>query len=173
MHALARGEDERPVVPEREAKSLGAEETFERDRRSAAELEPFLLGQAQRVAARLTRAGLRGRCVTVKVKYVGHRLKTRQTRLPEPVSDTDSIYEAARGLLARFPELGRGVRLTGVSVSELSEGPVAPTLFPDERRERREKVEAVTQALGERFGKGTVKRGRLLGRRGRGDDEAS
>ena len=173
VHALARGEDERPVVPEREAKSLGAEETFERDRRSAAELEPFLLGQAQRVAARLTRAGLRGRCVTVKVKYVGHRLKTRQTRLPEPVSDTDSIYEAARGLLARFPELGRGVRLTGVSVSELSEGPVAPTLFPDERRERREKVEAVTQALGERFGKGTVKRGRLLGRRGRGDDEAS
>lgn len=171
VHALARGEDEREVVPDRDAKSIGAEETFESDLRTLEALERPLLHQAGRVAGRLSRAGLRARCVTVKLKYGDHSTKTRQTRLPEPVADTDSIYDAARALLPRFPSVARGVRLTGVSCSELHEGPAAPTLFPDEKRARREQIEALTGELRERFGKAGLTRGRLVGHRSRGDDD--
>ena len=171
VHALARGDDDRPVVPDRDAKSIGAEETFESDLRTAEELERPLLHQAGRVAARLSRSDLRAGCVTVKLKYRDHVLKTRQLRLPEPVNDTDSIYDAARSLLPRFPPIGRGVRLTGISMSELHEGPAAPTLFPDEKRARREQIEALTGELRERFGKAGLTRGRLLGHRSRSDDD--
>ena len=172
VHALARGHDPRPVVPDRDAKSIGAEETFETDLRTAADLERPLLHQAARVAARLSRSQLRASCVTVKLKYHDHTLKTRQLRLPEPVADTDSIYDAARSLLPRFPPTARGVRLTGVSVSELHEGPAAPALFPDERRAKRERIEALTGELRERFGSAGVTRGTLVDVDGRrGDDE--
>ena len=161
---LARGEDSRPVVPDRDAKSVGAEEPFERDKRSVAELEPALLHQAGRVAGRLTRAGLRGATVTVKLKYAGHVLKTRQTKVEPPVSDTDSIYEAARALLPRFPDLRRGVRLTGISVGDLTAAPPAPRLFDDGTRTKRETIEALTGELRERFGRSSLQRGTLLGR---------
>ncbi len=171
VHELARGEDTRPVVPDRDAKSIGAEETFETDLRTVEELERPLLHQAGRVAARLSRSGLRARCVTVKLKYHDHTSKTRQMKLPEPIADTDSIYDAARSLLPRFPPIARGVRLTGVSVSDLHEGPAAPTLFPDEKRARREQIEALTGELRERFGRKSLTRGRLLDHHPHGDDD--
>ena len=175
VHALARGDDDRDVVPDRDAKSIGAEETFEEDLRSHRELQPPLLHQSSRVAARLLRNGLWARCITVKVKYTDHALKTRQCRLPEPVADTDSIYEAAVGLLTRFPAVERGVRLTGVSVSELSTEAPAPALFPDPRRAKRDRIEALTGELRERFGGAGVTRGRLIASPAvkRGDDEGS
>lgn len=171
VHELARGEDDRPVVPDRDAKSIGAEETFESDLKTVEALERPLLHQAGRVAARLSRSGLRARCVTVKLKYHDHTSKTRQMKLPEPIADTDSIYDAARSLLPRFPPIARGVRLTGVSVSDLHEGPAAPTLFPDEKRARREQIEALTGELRERFGRKSLTRGRLLDHHARGDDD--
>jgi DNA polymerase-4 len=171
VHALARGEDDRPVIPDHDAKSIGAEETFETDLKTLEALERPLLHQAGRVAARLARAGLRAGCVTVKLKYGDHSSKTRQMRLPEPVADTDSIYDAARSLLPRFPSVRRGVRLTGVSCSDLHEGPAAPTLFPDEKRARREQIEALTGELRERFGNKSLTRGRLLDHQHRGDDD--
>lgn len=171
VHALARGDDDRPVVPDRDAKSIGAEETFESDLKTFEALERPLLHQAGRVAARLSRAGLRAGTVTVKLKYRDHASKTRQTRLPEPVSDTDSIYDAARALLPRFPSIARGIRLTGISCSDLHEGPAAPTLFPDEKRARREQIEALTGELRERFGRKSLTRGRLLDHQHRGDDD--
>lgn len=162
IRELARGRDDRPVVPHRDAKSVGGEETFPRDVRRVDELETFLLRQSARVAARLTRAGLRGRCVTVKVKYRDHRARTRQHRVGEPVGDTDSIYRAARALLRRFDGLERGVRLVGVSVSELEPADAPTSLFPDADKERREKLESLTQALRDRFGARAATRARLL-----------
>ena len=163
VHALARGEDERPVVPAQRPKSVGAEETFERDLIVVEDLEAELLAQSRRVATRLIRAGLWGDVVQVKVKYRDHSAKTRQLHVEEPVADTDSIYRAACSLLRRFPDLARGVRLTGVAVSGLTDQP-QKTLFPDEGRVRREKLERVTSVLRERFGSEGITRGRLLGR---------
>ncbi len=159
---LARGIDPRPVVPGRAAQSVGAEETFEADVTDLRQLERHLLGQSARVARRLHVEGLCGRVVVVKVKYADFTLKTRRCALPEPVADTDSIYEAAKGLLGRFALRGRRVRLTGVSVAGLSPGPPPRTLFPDPTSERRLRVEDATARIRERFGARSLTRATLI-----------
>jgi DNA polymerase-4 len=133
-------------------------------------IERELLAQARRVAGRLVAAGLRGRVVTVKLRYANFETRSRQHALPEPVHDTDSIFEAARALLPKFPGLRRGVRLTGISVGELTDTTTPTSLFPDEHRQRREKLEAATRLL---EGRGaTITRASLLerSRPGRVDD---
>ncbi len=161
VHRLAQGIDDREVVPHRDAKSIGAEHTFERDLRSLDDLMPKLLAQCVRVADRLTRKELYGTVLTVKVKYADHRQQTRQLRLPQPSRDADSLYEGARRLIVRFDGIARGVRLTGISVSGLV-AEVAPTLFPDEEQAKRERLAHLTVALKDRFGGAGLTRARLL-----------
>jgi DNA polymerase-4 len=162
---LARGEDARDVVPDAQAKSIGAEETYEEDLRGAEQIAPTLLDHAGRIARRLIRAHLSAHTVTVKVKYADFTLRTRRATLPEPVQDTDAIHRAAVELLARVPLEGRRVRLTGVSVSGIAEGSPAPTLFRDERAEKRRRVEEVAARIADRFGdEGAVTRATLLGK---------
>jgi DNA polymerase-4 len=162
VRALAQGIDERPVVVDAPAKSIGAEQTFERDLRTKEELLGPLLAQSARVAARLTSAGKWASVVTVKLKDRNHAIRTRQLVLPRAVADTDAIFAAVKQLLERFPDVGRGIRLTGVSVSELRDGPPDGTLFPDPREAKRERVEQVTAALRARFGAKGLSRARLL-----------
>ncbi len=159
---LARGRDSRPVVTGSPVKSVGSEHTFEEDLRSAEALSPRILAQSAKVAERLTRAGLWAHVITLKVKYADHTSRSRQRRLPEPLADTDSIHREAMSLLGRFEGLERGVRLTGVSASALSEEPPAPGLFPDEAKQRRERLERVTAELNARFGAQGITRGTLL-----------
>ncbi len=149
---LARGEDDRDVVPDSLAKSIGAEETYEEDLVGAEAIAPTLLAHAARVARRLVRAELWASTVTVKVKYADFTLRTRRATLPEPVQDTDAIHRAASDLLARMPLEARRVRLTGVSVGGIGEGRPPPVLFPDEQSEKRRKVEEVAARIAERFG---------------------
>ncbi|MCC7540828.1 MAG: DNA polymerase IV [Deltaproteobacteria bacterium] len=152
VQLLARGIDERDVVPGIVAKSVGAEETYENDLVDIASIERCLLDQSARVASRLVHERLSGTVVVVKLKDSAFRLFTRRATLPEPVADTDSIFEAARSLVARFPLRGRRFRLTGVAVAGLREGPPSPRLFPDARAERRRRVEQLTADVTDRFG---------------------
>jgi len=161
VQALARAIDPRNVNPDREAKSIGAEETFDEDIEDQARLERRLLEQAARVAGRLCREELVGRVVVVKLKYADFSIKTRRLSLGEPVGDTDSIFEAARELLARF-EPGRPVRLTGVSVSHLSTQSSRARLFIEPEDDRRHRLEAVTTKIADRFGTKGLRRAALL-----------
>ncbi|HEY1695286.1 MAG TPA: DNA polymerase IV [Polyangiaceae bacterium] len=165
---LARGEDDRDVVPDGLAKSIGAEETFEEDLVGRDAIAPTLLQHAGRVARRLVRAGLAGHTVTVKVKYADFRVRSRRVTLPEAVRDTDAIHRAAMGLLARMPLEGRRVRLTGVSVSGLVDGKPAPALFPDASAAKRQRVEELALRIADRFGdEHAVTRATLLDTKGR------
>ncbi len=161
---LARGEDTREVEPGREAKSIGAEETFDSDLRSIADIEKRLLAQAERVASRLHADGLAARGLTVKIKYADFTLKTRATRLREAAADTDTLFKTARALLRRFDLRERGVRLCGVSASDLVAAEIPETLFPDPSIVRGKKLEAAAAALRERFGDATLTRAELLDR---------
>jgi DNA polymerase-4 len=166
--ALASGVDPRPVEPDRLAKSIGAEETFERDLRDREGLCRHLLEQSGRVARRLCREELGGTVVAVKVKFSDFSLVTRRMTLREPVADTDGIYAAARLLLDRI-ELVRGVRLTGVSVGGLAPVSPRPALFADDTEARRRKLEQVSLRIADRFGDAGVVRATLLGPGSRGD----
>jgi DNA polymerase-4 len=105
LAGLARGEDERAVIPERAPVSIGHEETFERDCESATALEPLLLGQADRVASRLRGAGLRARTIVIKIKYADFKLVSRRRSLPAPTCDGYVIGAAATALLAEVPSM--------------------------------------------------------------------
>jgi DNA polymerase-4 len=167
--ALAQGIDPREVVPTREALSIGAEETVDEDLVGRDAIVVRLLAHSARVAQRLVRAGVSGRVVVVKIKYADFTLRSRRVTLPEPVADTDSIHRAATSLLDRFELAGRAVRLTGVAVEGLEDGPVR-SLFPDEAAARRRKLEEVVAKVSDRFGRGGLTRASLLSSPGRDDD---
>ena len=158
---LAQGIDERPVVVGAPPKSLGSESTFEEDLTTIDALLKPILRQSMQVADRLVNRGLWAQVVTLKLKYGDHRIRTRQARLSRAVSDTDAIFQAACELLSRFDAIEDGVRLTGVSVSSLT-NELDAELFPDVERERRERLAATTRALRERFGSAGVTRASLI-----------
>ncbi|MEZ0493835.1 DNA polymerase IV [Kineococcus sp. TBRC 1896] len=118
--AFARGVDPRPVVAEREAKSVSAEETFAVDLTDRRDLAERLRRMADRVAARLAKAGLSGRTVTVKVRRYDFSTLNRSRTLAHATSSAREIAHNAGELLAGV-DVADGVRLLGVGVSGLSE----------------------------------------------------
>jgi DNA polymerase-4 len=117
---LARAEDNRPVVGEREAKSVSAEETFDVDLTDATRLNRELDLLAARVAGRLGRSGLTGRTVNIKVRHPDFTTVTRAITRDQPTDDGRLIAQLARRLLAELDTSG-GVRLLGVGVSTLAD----------------------------------------------------
>jgi DNA polymerase-4 len=128
LRELARGEDPREVVPDEEARSVGAEETFERDLVGREALLPHLREHAERVARRVRETGKRGRTVTLKLKYSDFESVTRRVTLDSPTDDGKAIYDAAAAQLLRA-DLSRPVRLTGVSLSGFGAGAEQLDLF--------------------------------------------
>ncbi len=118
----ANGRDERPVVTEREPKSISRETTFERDldpRHDREALSGILLGLCERLGDDLRRKGYAGRSVGVKLRYADFRTVTRETTLEQPTDDAQTIRSAARQCLKRAP-LDRKLRLLGVRVGSLA-----------------------------------------------------
>jgi DNA polymerase IV len=119
LHALARAEDDRAVVADREAKSVSAEETFERDLTDQAVLGAEIDAMAARVGGRLRASSYSGRTVTLKLRRYDFTTLTRSLTLPQPTDDARQIAAIARRLLAEAGTAG-GLRLLGVGVSGLS-----------------------------------------------------
>ncbi len=156
LAALARGEDDRAVVPDRGSKSIGAEDTFEDDLSDPALLEPRLHAQALRVARRLRKAGLRTRVVQLKLKLDDFTVQTRRCTLERPTDDGQELYRNALELLRRAP-VSRPVRLTGVSAQELDEAARTPSsrLFGEAPR-RSDALNRALDAIADRFGGGAI-----------------
>lgn len=120
LYLLARAEDDRTISAEREAKSISVEDTYEIDHVDRRLLAALVERQAGRVTDRLTRAGLSGRTVTLKVRLHDFSTHTRSATLPEPTDSPRTIARLARSLLEEVDTSG-GVRLLGVGISGLAE----------------------------------------------------
>ena len=120
VHELAFARDDRPVVAEREAKSISVEDTFETDVTDRAELEAVVDRDARIVAERLTRSGLFARTVTLKAKLPDFTILSRSQTLHGATDRPEVIGRLARGLLAGL-DLPDGVRLLGVGVAGFTE----------------------------------------------------
>jgi DNA polymerase-4 len=157
---FARGEDDRPVEPEGETKSVSAENTFERDLKSGAALEAELWPLCETVAARLKRAEIAGRTVTLKLRRSDFQILTRSRTLAEPTQLAETLYRTGKALLA--PEVGRqSYRLIGIGASGL--GPAAeadPTDLLDREAEKRAKVERAIDRVRAKLGDNAVVKGR-------------
>ncbi|WP_395942925.1 DNA polymerase IV [Brevundimonas sp.] len=128
-HAIARGEDDRPVDPVRTRKSSGSETTFASDLTDPEAIEAGVAEMADEVWDWCETSGSRGRTVTVKVKWADFRQATRSRSFSEPVASRERLREISRVLVrAHYPPT-RGVRLVGVSLSNLeTAGAASPAL---------------------------------------------
>ncbi len=123
---IVRGIDNRPVQPDRETKSVGAEDTFAYDLSTTDEMCAELDKIAPLVADRLQRHGLKGRTITVKIKFSDFKLITRSLSLPQGVCDLETIASTARQILTATDLADRKVRLLGISLSNFSDTPMSP-----------------------------------------------
>jgi DNA polymerase-4 len=120
-YRIVRGIDDREVQPHRETKSLGAEDTFPYDLTKAEEMFAELEKIAVTVHERLKRYGLRGRTITLKIKYSDFRQITRNQSFPFPVGDFDKILDTAKQLLLATEPEDKPVRLLGISLSNFGD----------------------------------------------------
>ena len=119
LHRLSRAEDDRPVVTEREAKSISVEETFATDITDRALLEAELRRMATRLAARLGASEVFARTITVKAREHDFTTHTRSGTLPFATGDETVILREGRRLLGTLDVSG-GLRLLGLGVAGLT-----------------------------------------------------
>ncbi len=164
LYRHARGIDNRPIVTERETKSISQETTFLRDISDDTKLEETLRALTQKVARRLRKAELAGKTVRLKLRWSNFETLTRQKTLSTMSDNEAEIFEAALSLLKKLHPSGKAVRLIGVGVSGLGP-PLRQLSFWEENVERSREVEKVLDELQERFGKNAIHRGKKGGRK--------
>ena len=165
MRDRASGLDDRPVEPDREEKSISAEETFDTDIRAPAELTAQLRGLADRTTSRLRGQKLLAGRVSVKIRRGDFTTYTRQRALEPPTQDTGVVAAAAeallKGWLASQPRAA--VRLLGVGVSDLKLLKQAD-LFSGPAQDLGARLDSAVDGIRDRFGEGLLTRASLLPR---------
>ncbi len=166
MHQLASGIDERDVIPDRDPKSIGHERTFSQDILEHGEAKKAILSLATTVAHRMRCERVRGKTITLKVKYSDFSQITRSTTLSSFTDDGLKIYGELLALLNSTEVGRRPVRLLGVSLSQLdlSESQQQLLLFHESGvLEKRQRLNAALDSLQEKHGEKYVKPGTLIG----------
>lgn len=154
---LARGLDDRPVVCDREAKSIGHERTFEIDVTEPDDVRRVLLDQVEQVAHRLRKHGLYARGLSVKIRYGDFKTISRSVTLESPTDITAELWQKARGLFDDWAF--QPVRLIGVTAERLTESQGQMNLFENSTRQRQKKLDMATDRINAKYGKGAIKRG--------------
>jgi DNA polymerase-4 len=172
LHALAWGRDERPVVPHEPDRSIGAEETFERDVDDPQVVLRELLRLSERTAARLRAGGVVGRTVSLKVRFADFTTITRAKTLREPTDVAREIFATAKGLFLALGLDRARLRLVGVRVEGLLEADGSPRqmLLGERPRGWRDAEQAADRAA-LRFGRGAVRPASLVDREAPGERE--
>jgi DNA polymerase-4 len=159
LSRLSRGIDERRVSPDEETKSISAETTFDTDIRDARTLEKKLFLLCEKVSARAKAQGFAGTTVTLKLKTVDFKIRTRSRALPSPTLLATRLFETGRDMLMKEAD-GTAYRLIGIGLSELTDpGRADPADLVDPSIARSVKVEGAVDALRTRFGKAAVVKG--------------
>jgi DNA polymerase-4 len=168
LYRLARGEDDRPVVSDRDSKSVSAETTFDTDLAGSDDLVPVLRALSEKVSMRLKRAGLAGRTVVLKLKTQDFRIRTRNRQLEDPTRLADRIFQTGLHLLSKEID-GTKYRLLGIGVSDLSDSEKAdPPDLVDVQARKRALAEGAIDALRDKFGGKAVQTGYTFGKGHRG-----
>jgi DNA polymerase-4 len=164
LSALASGRDVRRVVPGTQEKSIGAEETFERDITDPRQIRRELLRLSGRTARGLRASGYAARTVTVKLRLATFKTLTRSRTLPDPTDVTQQIYATACDLYAAAGlDVQARLRLVGVRVTGLVPAAGASTQLTlgEDRGPWREADQALDRIAG-RFGTDAVRPATLV-----------
>jgi nucleotidyltransferase/DNA polymerase involved in DNA repair len=161
LHDLAQGRDSREVVPDVAAKSISVEETFDVDLVGSEVVETALLSHAQRLSGRLRRAGLRGRTITLKVRYPDFSTLTRSHTEATAVDGSRQLFRIAVDLLNGLDGPLGAVRLLGLGASTLEPADNPRQLDIDDNAGW-DSVESAIAGVRERFGESAVRPARLI-----------
>ena len=164
LHALAWARDERPVVPESRPKSIGHEETFATDHYTLETLDRELVRLGDAVATRLRKAGVAGRTVQIKVRFHDFRTITRAETVSEAIDETPVLVQVARRLLEGV-DPAPGVRLLGLSVSQLAGGAARQLTFGEVETPGWTGATQAVDEIRDRFGDAAIVPATLAGRR--------
>jgi DNA polymerase IV len=153
---LARGIDDRNVVPDRGAKTISSETTFDNDIRDFATLEKLLWRLCEKVSSRLKNGDLSGSTITLKLKTADFRQRTRSQSIHAPTQLAAKIFAVTREMLAKEID-GASFRLMGAGVSALRLGSQADDTDMLDRRSAH--AERAIDDLRKKFGQAAVIRG--------------
>lgn len=163
---LARGIDQREVHPIHQAKSVSHETTFIEDVSDLDVIKSTLLELTEAVSYRLRRYKLKGKVVTLKLRFDDFTTFTRAKSLAHRTHLTEEIYPAILDNLARLPDTSKAIRLVGVAVSHFDARDWRQLSFWDDasRLEKYEKVAEAMDSIKNKYGKQAIKRAATLQR---------
>jgi len=157
---LAAGIDDRPVVPDRTAKSVGHEQTFENDLTDLDQIRAVLLGQVEQVARRLRTKERAARTITLKIRFGDFETITRAHTLETETDRTEDIWKAALHIFESWSRTSfRPVRLIGVSASQLTgDSDTQMQLFGGSERKKLSGIDKASDEIAKRFGPESIQR---------------
>ncbi len=157
--ACAQGVDARPVVPDREAKSISHERTFAYDVNQKDVLYNTLLDLTEQVMYRLRHSGQSTRCVELKLRFTNFSTASRSRHLATPTDVTSEIWQVLQQLMQQHWQK-QALRLVGMGVSKLQYPKMRQgDLFMDQKHAHQQKVDRVEDDIRKRFGKHSIRRG--------------
>jgi DNA polymerase-4 len=165
IHALAHNRDPRPVRVRRRRGSFGSQNALGRRPRSPEELDAVIVALVDRVTRRMRTAGRTGRTVMLRLRFGDFTRASRSHTLPHPTAATETVLVTVRALYAAAePTIERrGLTLVGVAVGNLDGDGGAQLEFPFDRP-RSGALDAVIDAVRDRFGPTALTRAALVGR---------
>ena len=159
LSLCARGEDDRPVDPDHEAKSMSSEITLHEDLSDLEKLRPILWQLAETVAQRMKKAGIAGEGVTLKLKTSDFRTITRARHLKNATQSAEEMFRTAEPLLAGEAD-GRAFRLIGIGVHDLVEaGQILQGDLFGGVGSSGSKIDKAVDAVRDRYGDDAIARG--------------
>jgi DNA polymerase IV len=152
--SIAYGQDDRPVLADRERKSSGSETTFAQDLTQSGEIEAGITAMADEVWAWCEKAKEFGRTVTVKVKFADFQRVTRSRSFPIAITRHDLLRQASMELVRMLLPTPKGIRLLGVTVSNFRQASGSGwrelPLFNEENIQSKPGVSPIRAATGSR-----------------------
>ena len=157
LKALSLGIDERPIISSRQVKSIGDESTYEYDLTDRRAIDREIAIHSDIVAQRLRRHDLAARTISLKIRFASFKTIMRSLSLEEGTNLQETIDSACQTLLSRIP-LTEGIRLIGVTASNLGAPLSIPSLFSD-KEEKRARAAKAMDSIQEKYGRKALRKG--------------
>ena len=157
LKALSLGIDERPIISSRQVKSIGDESTYEYDLTDRRAIDREIAIHSDIVAQRLRRHDLAARTISLKIRFASFKTIMRSLSLEEGTNLQETIDSACQTLLSRI-SLTEGIRLIGVTASNLGAPLSIPSLFSD-KEEKRARAAKAMDSIQEKYGRKALRKG--------------
>lgn len=157
LKALSLGIDERPIISSRQVKSIGDESTYEYDLTDRRAIDREIAIHSDIVAQRLRRHDLAARTISLKIRFASFKTIMRSLSLEEGTNLQETIDSACQTLLSRIP-LTEGIRLIGITASNLGAPLSIPSLFSD-KEEKRARAARAMDSIQQKYGRKALRKG--------------